>query len=47
MFTDRERSGEYLPMRTRLDRPGTSARQGVGAVGCDLDDLTPVQPTLE
>ncbi|MGW4244358.1 SRPBCC family protein [Nocardia sp. NPDC004722] len=32
VFADRERSGEYLPMRTRLERPGTAERQGVGAI---------------
>ncbi|MGW4535489.1 SRPBCC family protein [Nocardia sp. NPDC004340] len=32
VFTDRERSGDYLPLNTRLDRPGTTERQGVGAV---------------
>ncbi|WP_237754966.1 SRPBCC family protein [Nocardia nova] len=32
VFTDREHSGEYLPLRTRLVRPGTDSRQGVGAV---------------
>lgn len=32
VFADRERSGEYLPMHTRLDTPGAHERQGVGAV---------------
>ncbi|MET9214647.1 MULTISPECIES: SRPBCC family protein [unclassified Nocardia] len=32
VFADRERSGEYLPLRVTLDQPGTRERQGVGAV---------------
>lgn len=32
VIADRERSGEYLPLSTRLDQPGTASRQGIGAV---------------
>ncbi|MGW4241892.1 SRPBCC family protein [Nocardia sp. NPDC004722] len=32
IFADRERSGEYLPVRTSLVSPGTVERQGVGAI---------------
>ncbi|NKZ10829.1 SRPBCC family protein [Mycolicibacterium septicum DSM 44393] len=32
VFADRESSGEYLPFRTTLIRPGNTERQGVGAV---------------
>lgn len=32
VFADRERNGEFLPVNTRLKTPGTTERQGVGAV---------------
>ncbi|KAA0016185.1 SRPBCC family protein [Antrihabitans cavernicola] len=32
IFADRERNGEFLPVTTRLKTPGTTERQGVGAV---------------
>ncbi len=31
-FADRERNSEFLPIQVSLVRPGTDARQGVGAV---------------
>lgn len=32
VFADRESSGDFLPLSTRLITPGTEERQGVGAV---------------
>ena len=32
IFADRERNGDFLPVQTKLETPGTTERQGVGAV---------------
>ena len=32
IFADRENNGDFLPVQTRLKSPGTTQRQGVGAV---------------
>lgn len=32
IFADRENNGNFLPVQTRLESPGSDARQGVGAV---------------
>ncbi|TSE01387.1 SRPBCC family protein [Skermania sp. ID1734] len=32
IFADRENNGNFLPVQTRLETPGTVERQGVGAV---------------
>ncbi len=32
IFADRENNGDFLPVSTRLKTPGTTERQGVGAV---------------